>query len=134
MDLANLDLQTAADVGIDIRLQHPATGEYLVDDNGDNLVITVLGKDSATWQSVAKRVNARNANRYKNKPVPNAALESALYEILSECTVKWTKNIEFEGQQLKCSKENAQMLYEKRNWIAEQLIEAAADRANYFLG
>jgi len=134
MDLANLDLQTAADVGIDIRLQHPATGEYLTDENGDNLVITVLGKDSATWQSVAKRVNARNANRYKNKPVPNVALESALYEILSEGTVKWTKNIEFEGQQLKCSKENAQMLYEKRNWIAEQLIEAAADRANYFLG
>jgi hypothetical protein len=25
------------------------------------------------------------------------------------------------------------MLYEKRSWIAEQVLEAAADRANYFL-
>ena len=61
-------------------------------------------------------------------------LENALYEILAECTVKWSKNVEYEGAPLKCSKENALKLYEERNWIAEQLIEAAADRASYFLG
>lgn len=133
MDLANIDLQSAAEEGIEVRLQHPATGEYLTDDNGDSLVITVLGKDSATWQSVAKRINTKNANRYKDRKVPNTALESALYEILAECTVKWSKNVEFAGEPLKCNKDNALMLYEKRNWIAEQLIEAAADRANYFL-
>lgn len=133
MDLANIDLQAAAENGIDVKLQHPATGDYLVDDNGEHLVITVLGKDSETWQTAAKRINTKNANRYKGKNVPNSALENALYEILSECTVKWTKNIEFDGEALKCNKENALMLYEKRNWIAEQLVEAAGDRASYFL-
>lgn len=133
MDLAQIDLQAAAEQGIDVRLQHPVTGEYLADDAGENLVITVLGKDSATWQNAAKRINTRNSNRYKNRDVPSSALEAALYEILSECTVKWTKNIEFDGEALKCNKENAQMLYEKRNWIAEQLVQAAGDRASYFL-
>ncbi len=132
MDLANIDLQAAAEEGIEVKLQHPATGEYLEDENGENLIITVLGKDSETWQNAAKRVNTRNANRYKGRQIPNAALEAALYEILGESTVKWSKNIEFNGESLKCNKENAITLYEKRNWIAEQLMEAAGDRASYF--
>jgi len=133
MDLANIDLQAAADEGVEVKLQHPATGEYLLDEEGEHLAITVLGKDSTTWQNAAKRVNTRNANRYKDRKIPPAAIEAALYEILAESTVKWSKNIEFDGAALKCTKENAAMLYEKRNWIAEQLMEAAADRASYFL-
>jgi hypothetical protein len=133
MDLANIDLQAAAEEGVEVKLQHPATGEYLIDDEGEHLTIVVLGKDSQTWQNAAKRVNTRNANRYKDRKVPATALESALYEILAESTLKWSKNIEFDGAALKCTKENASMLYEKRNWIAEQVMEAAADRASYFL-
>ena len=134
MDLATIDLQALAEQGIEVRLQHPATGDYLADDEGNSLTITVLGKDSETWQAIAKRVNAKNASRYKDRKIPASALENALFEILAECTVKWSKNVEYEGDPLKCSKENALKLYEERNWIAEQLIEAAADRASYFLG
>ena len=133
MDLASIDLQAAADEGIEVKLQHPATGEYLLDEEGDHLTITVLGKDSTTWQNAAKRVNTRNANRYKDRKIPSTAMEAALYEILAESTVKWSKNLEFDGAALKCTKDNAAMLYEKRNWIAEQLMEAAADRSSYFL-
>ena len=133
MDLAKFDLQAAAEEGIEVKLQDPFNGEYLIDDEGEHLTIIVLGKDSQTWQNAAKRVNTRNANRYKDRKIPNAVLEAALYEILAESTLKWSKNIEFEGAALKCTKENAVMLYEKRNWIAEQLMEAAGDRASYFL-
>ena len=131
MDLAKFDLQAAAEEGIEVKLQDPFNGEYLIDDEGEHLTIIVLGKDSQTWQNAAKRVNTRNANRYKDRKIPNAVLEAALYEILAESTLKWSKNIEFEGVALKCNKENANMLYEKRNWIAEQLMAAAGDRNNY---
>ena len=131
MDLAKFDLQAAAEEGIEVKLQDPFDGEYLVDDEGEHLTIVVLGKDSQTWQNAAKRVNTRNANRYKDRKIPNAVLEAALYEILAESTLKWSKNIEFEGVALKCNKENANMLYEKRNWIAEQLMASAGDRNNY---
>jgi len=131
MDLAKFDLQAAAEEGIEVKLQDPFDGEYLVDDEGEHLTIVVLGKDSQTWQNAAKRVNTRNANRYKDRKIPNAVLEAALYEILAESTLKWSKNIEFEDVALKCNKENANMLYEKRNWVAEQLMAAAGARTNY---
>tara|TARA_R110000823_G_scaffold6378_3_gene24409 strand:+ start:1161 stop:1565 length:405 start_codon:yes stop_codon:yes gene_type:complete len=133
MDLSTIDLKTAAAEGIVVKLQHPATGEYIRDDAGDHVSITVLGKDSEQWQACAKRTNAKNAARYKNKTIPSAALEAALYDILADCTVCWSEKIEYEGKKLKCNAENARMLYESRNWIAEQLIEAAADRSSYFL-
>lgn len=133
MDLSTIDLKSAAAEGIVVKLQHPATGEYIRDDSGELVTITVLGKDSEQWQASAKRINAKNAARYKNKAVPSSALESALYDILAECTVSWSEKIEYEGKKLKCNAENARMLYESRNWIAEQLIEAAADRSSYFL-
>lgn len=133
MDLSTIDLKSAAAEGIVVKLQHPATGEYIRDDAGELVTITVLGKDSEQWQASAKRINARNAARYKNKPVPASALESALYDILADCTVSWSDKIEYDGKKLKCNVENARMLYESRNWIAEQLIEAAADRSSYFL-
>jgi hypothetical protein len=59
MDLASIDLQAAAEEGVEVKLQHPANGEYLVDDEGEHLTIVILGKDSQTWQNAAKRVNTR---------------------------------------------------------------------------
>ena len=132
MDLAQFDLKEAAESGISVELSHPVTGEVLEDD-GKKITIKILGKDSGKWQQVTKRIEARNANKYRNGKVPAAEVEKNLREILAECTVSWT-NIEFNESQLKCTKDNAAMLYEKRSWIAEQVLEAAADRGNYFLG
>ena len=134
MDLANIDLQAFAEQGIEVKLQHPSTGEYLLDGDDNQVSITVLGKDSELWQNTAKRVNAKNAARYKDRKIPPTALENALYEILAECTIQWSKSIEYDSEVLPCNKDNALMLYQKRNWIAEQLIEEAADRSAYFLG
>jgi len=132
MDLAQFDLKEAANSGITVELAHPVTGEILEDDKGKALVIKVLGKDSAKWNQTAKRIQAKNANKYRNGKVPESEVERSLREILAECTVSWS-NIVYNEEVLKCSKENALMLYEKRSWIAEQVLEAAADRANYFL-
>jgi len=133
MDLSQINLKVAAEDGIAVKLQHPVTGEYLKDEKGGSIVIKVLGKDSEKWQSVAKMNNTKNGSRYKNKPVPQSALEATLYDILAECTVSWSDSIEFDGVKLKCTKENALMIYQERNWIAEQVLEAAGDRANLFL-
>lgn len=131
MDLAQFDLKEAADRGISVDILHPVTGEVLEQD-GKKITIKILGKDSGKWQQVTKRHQARNANKYRNGRVPDAEVEKNIRETLAECTVSWT-NIEFNESQLKCTKDNAAMLYEKRSWIAEQVLEAAADRGNYFL-
>ena len=132
MDLAQFDLKEAANSGISVDLAHPITGETLEDDKGKSINIKILGRDSAKGQQAQKRNAAKNANKYRNGKVPEAEVERSLREILAECTVSWS-NIVYNEEVLKCSKENALMLYEKRSWIAEQVLEAAADRANYFL-
>lgn len=134
MDLSNgsYDLEVAAGKGIDVVLVHPTTGEILVDGEQKSLVITVLGRDSSEWQKASKQVGIKLAARYKKK-VPQEAVEASLREVLSHCTTKWSDNIEWEDEQLPCTQENALMLYEKRSWIAEQILERAVDRSSYFL-
>ncbi|MAH46948.1 hypothetical protein CMI37_14045 [Candidatus Pacearchaeota archaeon] len=132
MDLAQFDLQEAAGQGITVTLVHPITQETLVDDDGKKVTIKVLGKDSAKWSATAKKYDAKNANKYRNKKVPTAALENSLMNILAECTISWT-NVIYDEKVLKCDSKNALMLYQNRGWVAEQVIEAAAERANYNL-
>jgi hypothetical protein len=130
MDLAQFDLKEAANSGINVDLAHPITGETLEDDKGKSISIKILGRDSAKWQQAQKRNAAKNANKYRNGKVPEAEVERQVRDLLAECTVSWS-GIVYNEEVLKCSKENALMIYEKRSWIAEQVLEAAADRANY---
>jgi hypothetical protein len=130
MDLAQFDLKEAANSGIAVDLHHPVTGEILETEDGKTLTIKVLGKDSTKWTQCAKRLEAKNANKYRNGKVPTAEVERSLREILAECTVSWS-GIVYNEETLKCNKDNALMIYDKRSWIAEQVLEAAADRANY---
>ena len=130
MDLAQFDLKEAANSGISVDLAHPITGETLEDDKGKSISIKILGRDSAKWQQAQKRNAAKNANKYRNGKVPEAEVERQVRDLLAECTVSWS-GIVYNEEVLKCSKEDALMIYEKRSWIAEQVLEAAADRANY---
>ena len=130
MDLAQFDLKEAANSGISVDLTHPITGETLEDDKGKSISIKILGRDSAKWQQAQKRNAAKNANKYRNGKVPDAEVERQVRDLLAECTVSWS-GIVYNEEALKCNKENALMIYEKRSWIAEQMLEAAADRANY---
>ena len=130
MELAQFDLKEAANSGISVDLAHPITGETLEDDKGKSISIKILGRDSAKWQQAQKRNAAKNANKYRNGKVPDAEVERQVRDLLAECTVSWS-GIVYNEEVLKCSKENALMIYEKRSWIAEQMLEAAADRANY---
>jgi len=130
MDLSKIDLTAAADRGITTILHDPVSEEVLEDENGKNVSIKVLGRDSKKWQQVMRKMEARNASKYRGKQVPQSVVENNVREALAECTVSW-QNIEYEGEKLACNKENALKLYTERNWITEQVIEDAADRSKY---
>ena len=130
MDLSTIDLTAAADKGVTVTLYNPVTGEILEDEGGKNVTIKVLGRDSKKWQNVMRRMETKNAQKYRGKTVPQTVVENNVREALAECTVSWT-NLDFEGEKLPCNKENALKIYTKRAWIAEQVIEEVADMANY---
>lgn len=130
MDLAQFDLVEAAERGVDVEIINPMDGELLEDEDGKTVSIKVLGKDARKWQQTAKKIQARNANKYRGKDVPPSQLEKDLIEIAAECTISWS-NIDFNDSKLPCNSSNALMLYQKRSWIAEQVLSKASDRANY---
>ena len=86
MDLAKFDLKEAADKGMNVTLAHPVTMETLLDEDGKNVSIKVLGKDSKKWTNTAKSLDAKNANKHRNKKVPTAELEKSILEIIAACT------------------------------------------------
>ena len=81
MDLAQFDLVEAAERGVDVEIINPMDGELLEDDDGKTVSIKVLGKDARKWQQTAKKIQARNANKYRGKDVPPSQLEKDLIEI-----------------------------------------------------
>lgn len=127
-----MDLEAAAGAGVKVDLMNPGTGELFLDKDGGKVTITILGRDSAKWQKAAKKIGRKLAARYKKK-VPPEAVEESLHDVLAQCTKGWTPNIEWNKEPLTCTYENALMLYQERVWIAEQLLERATDRAEYFL-
>tara|TARA_R110000772_G_scaffold268452_1_gene395607 strand:+ start:38065 stop:38463 length:399 start_codon:yes stop_codon:yes gene_type:complete len=131
MDLGDIDLEAAAAKGVRVTLVHPGTGEQLTAEDGTDIVFNVLGRDSSEWQKVSNKIGKKIAAKYKKK-VPPEAVEDSLREVLSHCTVSW-ENVVFDGEELECTQENAYKLYEARQWIAEQILEKAVDRAAYFL-
>ena len=132
MDLGDIDLEKAAGDGIVVTIMHPGTGEQLKGADDEPITITVLGRDSTEWQKTSHKVGKKLQAKYKKK-VPPEAIEDSLREVLSYCVLDWT-NVVFEGEELECTQENAFQLFEDRQWIAEQILEKAVDRASYFLG
>lgn len=131
MDLAEIDLESKAAEGVEVKLVHPGTGKVL--DTGDGpVIITIVGRDSDKWNKASKKVSTELSKSYRGK-IPREEVEASLRKVLAICTVSWTDNVEYQGEPLECTYENCLKLYSERKWIGEQLLEAAGDRSQLFL-
>ena len=127
MDFADLDLAKTADSGADMHVRHPVTEEPLTTD-GKPITIRLLGADSAEFRNGVKAI----ANRSQSRKKPSLAeAERNAVELLARITTGW-QGIVWNGEPLKFSRENAEMLYRERPWLREQADEFAGERANFF--
>ena len=128
MDLANFDLQAAADKGAELHLENPITEEPIFTEDGKPVKIRVLGADSKEFRAAISDL----AERYQGKKKTNMrAAEAHAVELLARVTVGWD-NIIWEGETLKFSRENARMLYRERKWVREQVDAFVGDRSHFF--
>ena len=128
MDFADLDLGSNADRGADMQVRHPVTEEPLFTDDGKPITIHLLGTDSAEFRNGVKDIANRSAKR--KRPSFNET-ERNTVELLARITTGW-HGIVLNGEPLKFTRENAEMLYRDRPWLREQADEFAGDRANFF--
>ena len=134
MDLSKIDLTASADVAQKLVLTHPATGDDLLDKDGNVVYIELLGRDSTVAKAESKRRSQQMLNQMRgNKKVDvDEAVKNSI-SLLSKLTLGWS-GLDFDGEELEFSREKAIWLYTEYSWIREQVDEFIADRSNFFKG
>ena len=122
-DLTAFDgLQAAQDEGVQVEILHPGTFEPL------GVTIIVAGPDSTHARDFDRTVINRRLKGRKTKPLDAGEVQDAASKKLAACTLSWTGVIDG-GKVLECNRENALLVYNRLPFIAEQVAEAAGDRA-----
>ena len=128
----SLDSFSAESTDAFMSLVSPATGEVLLSDDGAEIGITLVGKDSDVYRKAQRVVTNRRLSKKTNATLTAERLESEANEVLARCTISWT-GVVYEGNELEFSFASAKMLYTQLPWVKEQVDEFVAERAN-FLG
>lgn len=129
IDLSTIDTVKGANEGFDVKIYHPGTGKDL------DIVIRVLGKDSDEFRKVSRAQQKRLTEKATKggfrsiQSFPEDNERNGL-ELLAACTVSWS-GVVINGEEVKCSKESAVMVYERWPFIKEQVDVAIGDRANF---
>ncbi len=122
-DLTAFDgLQAAQDEGVPVEILHPGTFEPL------GMTITVAGPDSIHAKNFDRTVINRRLKGRKTKALDAGEVQEAAVKKLAACTLSWTGVVDG-GKVLECTRENALLVYNRLPFIAEQVAEAAGDRA-----
>jgi hypothetical protein len=128
MDLATLDTKKGADLGFDLHLRHPATGDPI------GAVIRIAGMDSeryrdkATAQQRARFERLARRNRFDTAN-PEEQREEAI-QLLAAATLGWD-DVNLNGQAVPFSESAAADLYRNFAWVREQVDVAMHERANF---
>lgn len=130
LDLYNFT-SDKANIPADVVFIHPVTKKPT------DVVFQVVGLDSSAAQACmdlqqTMRVNelAKTEGQQEVLFDPKESRASTI-QLLVACTVGW-KNLQWQGQELPFSPENAAMIYELVPSIKEQVDKAVGDRKRFF--
>lgn len=129
-DLTNIfDLETSADKGAFLHLEHPVTGEKLYTDDGKAIGMDAVGVDSSQYRrKMSSMANQKMGKRQKNPTLEKAEQEGS--ELLAACVVK-CHNMVFGGEEY--TPKNIEQCLLKYRAVREQLDEFVGDRRNFFV-
>ena len=125
MDFNQFDLATPAEVGADVVIKHPVTGE------DTDIVITVVGKDSATYRNAAKRIAANKLPEESEAKEKDLTKRGA--ELLTSCIRAWSGMSDSDGNQIPFTHEFAVEVLSNTDFdsLAVQINAAIHDRTLY---
>lgn len=136
LDLKNMTVMTPAEAGADVELEHPVSGEPLVNEDGSPWKISVRGEDSQAVRAVVKKQHDRRIEKMrKNKSggFDSDTVEAEQTERLVAATIGWS-GLVMDGKPYDFSIPNARKLYGNPEyiWIVEQVEKAMGDRQRFF--
>lgn len=129
LDLKTLDVQAAAEAGVEVSLVHPVTGEPL------GISIRLRGADAPSYRAVLLEQRRRRIEQLAKSGadrVDPAQLDEESIELLAAATLGWSEGFALEGAPFDYSSANAVTLYRRFPWAREQAAAAISNRA-FFL-
>lgn len=127
MDFANLDMKAAAEIGAELHVKHPVSGEPLYDKDGTPVTIRLVGKYSAAFRKASKTIAKKYIGK---KDIDLDAAESNAAFMLASATVGWS-NFTENGEPIPFSIEAARKLYLDHAWLRDQVDEFVGNEANF---
>jgi hypothetical protein len=137
LDLKDLNVAAAASRGAFIELEHPVTGEPLLDAEGAPYGVDVLGEDSPEVRKVERKQADRRAEKLRRGNIEASLKQEALeidrIERLTAATRGWHLP-PLDGEPLDFNAQTAKRVYgsEALAWIADQVERGMRDRARFF--
>lgn len=123
MDLSELDSVKGSDEGAVLYVRHPVTNEKT------DAWIKMAGPDS----KLAKQRRAEIRRLLRNQKANTLDVDTIEEEVNKNriaLTLDWG-GIELDGEELAFSSDNANKVYERFPWLAEQVDNFQGDRANF---
>ena len=132
----DLDVQTPADAGTVVELEHPVTGAPILDVTGVPWSITVRGDDAVAVRAVDRKHQDRRAEKMrkgKDWGLDTETMDGERTERLVAATIAW-HGLTLHGTVLPCTPKNCAMVYGDKRfaWIGEQVTRAMVDRTRFF--
>lgn len=123
--LDQLNTAKTADEGVWMEIEHPVSGEPI------DMHLKMLGSDSETYKKTIRKQQDRHLKKGLRQ-LKSEQVEADTIELIVSCTLDW-RNVEENGQELDCTKENVRHVYKTYDFVKEQAREFVEDRSN-FLG
>tara|TARA_R110000868_G_scaffold161766_1_gene392637 strand:- start:1237 stop:1635 length:399 start_codon:yes stop_codon:yes gene_type:complete len=129
MDLINL--KPTSDT-VEVTLNHPNTGDALLNDDGTPMVIVLHATHSKEYKKIMheqtnKRIKAMQGG--KKSEITAQDIEEASLTQLSKATASW--DITYGGEKPKLSITKAKEIYDEVFWIRDQLEGALAESLDF---
>lgn len=137
LDLNDLNVAAAASRGTFVELEHPVTGEPLLDADGKPYGVEVLGDDSPEVRKIERKQADKRAEKLRRGNIDASLKQDALEQDRIERLIVATKSWYLPplgGEPLPFTPQNARRVYGSDDlaWIPEQLEKAMRDRARFF--
>jgi len=131
----SLDELSFSDVdGAVMYVEHPATGEIIRDNDGNEAWIRLLSTESDKGVKANNKIMNQNLESMQKKKGLSAekTIEQTA-EMLAELTEDWYLVSPKSGEPIEdaCNKQNAKKAYRENKWLRDQAEEFSSDLGNF---
>lgn len=132
-DFPQMDTKTRSEKGVDMTVRDLA-GKPLLNAQGDKIILTLLGPDSAKYRAM-QRDEVRDRLRRQSAGEPDLSpeeQEQGIIDFLVGCTIDW-KGVTAGGKPVPFSPEAARQFYQVYPAIRDQVDAFTANRTAFSL-